>query len=336
MSDYERAVIDSCLANKKNIPLIVGELQPEDFESAVCNKAFTAINNLFNNSKPITQVTLSDNDSSIPADLFGESYIEGENLEYYISKVKEQGKRKRLKRALAQCSSIVESQEIETDEAIHLIQDTILGNLNTYNKEKDKDIEEIADTILKQYKERKKKRLAGEDIIALPTGIDKLDNVIGGLQPSTLTVIGGRQGHGKSTLAMDFFHKLTLEGHPSLYISLEQAAAEIFLYLIQKYTTYSPLNIKLGNLKSEEEVILKQAVDKLKKRPIFINDQSRKLSDLITTIRTHHITAGIEVVVIDYLQLIENPHKKEPRHIEVAGISRSLKQLAMNLNITII
>ncbi|MBW1854924.1 MAG: AAA family ATPase [Deltaproteobacteria bacterium] len=335
MSDYERAVIDSCLANKRNIPLIVGELQPEDFESAVCSKAFTAINNLFDNSKPITQVTLCDNDSSIPADLFGESYIEGENLEYYISKVKEQGKRKRLKRAIAQCSNIVESQEIETDEAIHLIQDTILGNLNTY-KEKDKDIEEIADTILKQYKERKKKRLAGEDIIALPTGIDKLDNVIGGLQPSTLTVIGGRQGHGKSTLAMDFFHKLTFEGHPSLYISLEQAAAEIFLYLIQKYTTYSPLNIKLGDLKSEEEHILKQAVDKLKKRPIFINDQSRKLSDLITTIRTHHITDGIEVVVIDYLQLIENPHKKEPRHIEVAGISRSLKQLTMNLNISII
>ncbi|MCK5185896.1 MAG: DnaB-like helicase C-terminal domain-containing protein, partial [Deltaproteobacteria bacterium] len=88
--------------------------------------------------------------------------------------------------------------------------------------------------------------------------------------------------------------------------------------------------------KSEEEVILKQAVDKLKKRPIFINDQSRKLSDLITTIRTHHITDGIEVMVIDYLQLIENPHKREPRHIEVAGISRSLKQLTMNLNISIV
>lgn len=124
--------------------------------------------------------------------------------------------------------------------------------------------------------------------------------------------------------------------HPVLYITLEQRKIEIFLYLIQKYTTFKPLDIKMGNLKPEDEPLLRQAVEKFKKLPLFINDKARTLSDIVTIIRTLHLTEGIEVVIIDYLQLIENPRKGEARHIEVSGISRALKQLSMELDIAII
>ena len=96
------------------------------------------------------------------------------------------------------------------------------------------------------------------------------------------------------------------------------------------------MNIKLGNLSEGDEALLRQAIEKFKKFPLFINDRARTLSDIVTTIRTLHLTESIEVVIIDYLQLIENPRKGEPRHIEVAGISRTLKQLTMQLNISII
>ena len=91
-----------------------------------------------------------------------------------------------------------------------IIQNIILSSFNNHKKE-DIDTQAIGDEVIKLYEEQKKRRETGEDIVTLPTGIGQLDSTIGGWQPGTLTVIGGRQGHGKSTLAMDFTFKLILE-----------------------------------------------------------------------------------------------------------------------------
>ena len=195
------------------------------------------------------------------------------------------------------------------DEKIQLVQDVILSSFGNYKKE-EVSTHAIGDMVLKMYEEKKQRRLDGDDIITLPIGIKELDSIMGGWQPGTLTVIGGRQGHGKSTLAMDFSFNLILKEHPTLYLTLEQGSVEIFLYHLQKYTTYSPLNIKLGNLSEGDEALLRQAIEKFKKFPLFINDRARTLSDVVTTIRTLHLTESIEVVIIDYLQLIENPGKE--------------------------
>ena len=336
MSDFEKSIIDGCLSDKKALYRVISELRTEDFESAVCRKAFSIMSCLVKSGDPVTIETLHDRDNSIHLDLFSaDSPLSKDNFNYYIGKVQEQGKGKRLKQIIAKCQNIIEGTETSADEKIQLVQDIVSCGFTNTSKD-EMDTSAIGDTVIKRYKEQKKRREAGEDIVSLSTGINQLDNVIGGWQPGTLTVIGGRQGHGKSTLAMDFSFKLILEGHPTLYISLEQGSIEIFLYHIQKYTTYSPLSIKQGNLTPDQEPLLKKAIEKFSKLPLFISDNSRTLSDIVNTVRSLHLAEGIEVVILDYLQLIENPRKGEPRHVEVAGISRTLKRLAMELNIAII
>jgi replicative DNA helicase len=143
--------------------------------------------------------------------------------------------------------------------------------------------------------------------------------------------------HGKSTLSMDIFLNAINRGFTSLYVSMEQPSAEILLHLIQKETGIKPLDIKRGSLTAEEERILTCDIyPRFKKLPVHYEDQTRTLKEVLMRVRRMILSHKIRFVVIDYLQLIENPLKGEPRHIEVAGISRALKRLAMDLNISIL
>lgn len=335
MSDFEKSIIDSCLSDKRNLYGVLHELQPEDFESAVCQKALIAMSRLVKNGDPVTSVTLCDYDKTIPQDLFGDNGVGGQDLDYFIKKVQEQGKEKRLNKMVDHCQNILKNSETSIDEKVELVQNLVLQGTNT-NRAPEMDTQSIGDAVLALYEDAKKRRLAGEPVIQRPTGIKRLDETIGGLLGATLLIIAGRQGFGKSTLAMDILFKLIRANHPTLYISLEQTSAEIFLYLVQKYSTFKPLDIKKGNLKPKDEPLLRKAIDDLMGLPLFLNNKSRTLNEIVTTIRTLHLTKGVGVVIVDNLQLIENPKKGEARHIEVAGISRTLKRLAMELDISII
>ena len=158
MSDYEKSIIDSCLSDKKNLYRVIGELYPDDFTSALCQKAFVTIASLVKKGVPVTSVTLCDRDPSIPQDLFCTAGVNGDNLDYFISKLKDQGKLKRLKKTIAQCQNIIESPEVTPDEALQLTQDIILGSFANHKKD-DMDTEDIGDAVLKLYEEKKKKRM---------------------------------------------------------------------------------------------------------------------------------------------------------------------------------
>jgi len=154
MSDYEKPLIDACLTDKKSLYRVVGELKPDDFESNVCQKAFITISNLVKEGKPVTITTLCDQVKSIPPDLFTPNHINGEELEYFISKVKEQGKGRQLKRIIAQCQDITEREEMGIDEKIQLVQDVILSSFGNSKKE-EMSTQAIGDLVLKMYEEKK-------------------------------------------------------------------------------------------------------------------------------------------------------------------------------------
>jgi replicative DNA helicase len=96
-----------------------------------------------------------------------------------------------------------------------------------------------------------------------------------------------------------------------------------------------PLKIKLGDLSTIQEANLKAAAVQLKKYPFYFEDSVNRLADINLNIRAMVLSKAVKLVVVDYLQLIENP-VKEPRHLQIGGISRALKRLAMDLNISII
>ena len=135
---------------------------------------------------------------------------------------------------------------------------------------------------------------------------------------------------------MDIFFRAGKSGIPCLYISLNKHPAKFSFFIAQKFTGISPLNVNLGTVNQAQDGIIKSAIRRLGELFYSFEDGFSKLSDIVLKIKGKVLSRGIKLVVVDYIQLIENRQKNEARHIEVAGISRTLKRLAMDLNIAIV
>jgi replicative DNA helicase len=334
ISESESILLDACFREPDSLPAILDAVQPEDFNYNAYSKTFTAIRALFQEGHPIDPLAVARR-AGIPSDSFpwtGDHCL-GMNIDYHAQQVRQQGQRRRLRLALKAAVDVVQDESRELAEIQEHISDSLFKTLANTQQRHDRD---IAGDVLQFYEQRKQERAQGKRHAGIETGITAIDNVLGGLQPGTLTIIGGRSSHGKSTLVLDFFFRAGKAGTPGLYISLEQTAQEIFLYLLQKYTGISPLTVKLGSVNQAQEIIVKDAIKRLGESPFYFEDSSSRLTDIALKIKAAALGKKIKLVVVDYIQLIENSVKGEARHIEVAGISRMLKRLAMDLNIAVV
>lgn len=335
INESESILIDACFREPDCLPQILDEVQPVDFSQGNYGKALSAIRALYQEGQQIDPLAVARR-AGISSDSFpwtGAYYFRGMSLDYHAQQIRQQGQRKRLKLALKAALAAVQDEGRELAEVRAQISNDLFKTFSENGQRHDRD---IAGEVLTFCEKRMQERAEGKLHAGIETGITALDNIIGGLQPGTLTIIGGRSSHGKSTLALDFFFRAGKAEVPALYISLEQTAQEIFLYLLQKYTAISPLTIKLGALNQGQEAFIKDAIKNLGERPYSYFDGSSKLSDIALKIKGTALSKKIKLVVVDYIQLIENRQKGEARHIEVAGISRTLKRLAMDLNIAIV
>lgn len=341
MSDFERALLGSVTRFSGDIPILFDELREEDFSSPKHRAIFRAMGSLHEKKAPIDVLTLSNvlkGQGIQPSELIEleELALDGMDLDYYFGKVKEDSRRRKLESFL---SETLEETKDSSNDYQEIEGKAIQGIMEILDRGKERTLktpEVLLKDILETYYRRKTQR--GEwKLTGAPTGFKTIDETLGGLQDGTLGILAGRQHHGKSTVAMDIFLGAAKSGIPSLYISLEQPSSEILLYLIQKETGIKPLRIKRGDLlESEERTLTQDIYSRFKTHPLLFEDRTRTLNEVVMKIRRMVFSHGVKLVVVDYLQLIENAIKGEPRHMQVAGISRALKRLAMDLNIPIL
>jgi replicative DNA helicase len=341
MSEFEKALLGACTRFPENIPILFDELREEDFSSPKHRAIFRAIGSLHEKKAPIDVLTLSNElkgQGIQPSELIEleDLAFDGMDLDYYLGKVKKDSRRRKL------VSFLSETLE-ETRDSSNYYQEiegkVIQGVMEILDRSRDRTLktpEVLLKEILETYYQRKTRK--GEwEITGIRAGFKTIDDTLGGLQDGTLGILAGRQHHGKSTVAIDILLSAAKSGSPSLYISLEQPSSEILLFLIQKETGIKPLRIKRGDLlESEERTLTQDIYSRFKTLPLLFEDRARTLNEVGMKIRRMVFSQGVKLVVVDYLQLIENAVKGEPRHMQVAGISRALKRLAMDLNIPIL
>jgi replicative DNA helicase len=344
MIEFEKALLGACLRSEDNIPSVIDGLKEENLSSTKHRAIFRGIKSLAEKKAPVDTLTLQNQLKSQGIEILSseileleELYFDGLDLNYYIDQVKISSKKRELESMLSDSLQGLRNSSVEYPEFEGKI---IKGIMAILDERKDRGLrsgENILKGVIETYYQRKIEREQGRKYFGVPTGFKALDNILGGLQDGALGILAGRQHHGKSTVAMDMFLYALKKGISSLYISLEQPSSEILLHLIQKETGIKPLNIKSGNLtENEERTLTGEIYSEFKKLPVFFEDRTRTLGEISMKIRRMVLSHQVKFVVADYLQLIENPIKGEPRHIEVAGISRALKRLAMDLNIPIL
>ncbi|MBQ2349652.1 MAG: DnaB-like helicase C-terminal domain-containing protein, partial [Cytophagales bacterium] len=199
------------------------------------------------------------------------------------------------------------------------------------NEKEETFIEQISKTgeeIEKNYKNR--------DDYSLYTGITDLDDKILGLHNGELTIIGARPGVGKTTFALQIAQKIAERKKKVAILSLEMSDVQLIQKLISKKTGVNSYKMRSGNLVDDDWDKIAEGIGELSDLPIRIITKAFNIQQIEKTIRKLKNKNELDLVVIDYIQLIKNQGNFSSREQQVADISRTLKLLTLELNIPII
>jgi len=180
----------------------------------------------------------------------------------------------------------------------------------------------------------------GDAITGLATGLNDLDEMTSGLQPSDLIIVAGRPSMGKTTLAMNMAeHAAIRGGKPVLVFSMEMPSDSLAMRMMSSLGRIDQHRIRTGKLNDDDWPRVTSAVHMLSEAPLFIDD-SAGLSPAEMRARARRLAkehGQLGLIVVDYLQLMKVPgFKAENRTAEISEISRSLKSLAKELKVPVI
>ena len=185
-----------------------------------------------------------------------------------------------------------------------------------------------------------KEKLANPGLCGLSSGFYDLDCLIQGFQKSDLIIIAGRPSMGKTALSLNLgLNVIKNDNLPVLFFSLEMSKEQIMYRVLAMETTINQIRLKSGRLSDDDWLKLTKIIKMVAKFPFFVDDTSSlSIQDIRSRLKTILFEQNkIGLVIIDYLQLMQNPKgKMENRVQELSQITRQLKNLAREFNVPVI
>ena len=324
----EQAVLASCLTDftGSNSALAIENLTEEDFTSEAHKQIFELIRK---SSDPVNEVDVAIELPQHKAEALDlASMSGGGRIDKYVDQLLLERNRTRTERALFHGLDL-HKQGKGAEE--------IAGEFNAYLGQalaKGKTQVKLGTAVAEAYSEFLSMN-AGESS-AITTSIPSLDMVLegGGFMPGKLYCIGARPGIGKSALAIHFSHEIAKLGYRVAYASLEMSATECSSRLLTRESGV-PRPRKAGDLLPAHRERLEDATKRMRHWPItFKDDNKATLDSFRGFLAQERVKGDVGLAVIDYLQLLSAPGH-DSRVQEVSHISRSLKQISMELQIPI-
>ncbi len=205
------------------------------------------------------------------------------------------------------------------------------------NKRVTKSFAQIDIWLKKTFQHLSNIKSMSKGVTGIPSGYKKLDVLTSGLQKSDLIVLAARPSMGKTALALSVAHHAAETGASVGFFSLEMAAEQLTLRLLSMESTIPHQNIRNATITSDEWIELTSVAAHLAGLKLYIDDTAMvTIMDLRAKARKLKAEHGLDLLVIDYLQLLHSSRTHENRHQEVSEISRSLKALAKELEIPVI
>lgn len=337
--DLEELIIGAILVDKTGMYEVVGMLTPECFYNPVNSAIYSAAFDLFKRNHPIDLITVSNQ-------LRNEGKLESIGGDYHIIQLSQ----KVSSAAHIQYHSIVVLEKYIKRKSIHICHDIIT---NAYKDDVDpldlmeniyRDFGDITELItnkstkdfktsVREYFKKKENSRSG-----IPSSISKMNTTLNGYQKTDLIVIAARPGAGKTAFALNEALECALNGIPVAFFSLEMGIDQLIGRLLSIISGINVKQIITNSLSESEKNYLEECRVLLESLPIEIDDASG-LSPLELKLKLSRFKKekGVEIVFIDYLQLMKIKDKKSfNKEQEVSEISASLKSMAKELDIPVI
>ncbi len=343
--EAEEAVLGAVLINPEAYYDVAQFLRAEDFYIHRHQWVWEAFTRLQERRTPIDLLTVTEELEQMGYldEVGGAAYLTSLvgnvptslHAEAYGRIVEETAIRRRMLEAANQIAKLAYREELGIDAVMNDAEKAVFG---VSERRLTSDLLPIKTVLAEYYARIDQLVRRGEDTYGVPTGFVDLDRLLGGLQPSDLLIIAGRPGQGKTGFMLSAAKNAaqTYKKHVAIF-SLEMSNEQLVQRLISQETGIDSQRLRMGKLKEDEWPLFNQAIEALSETHIYLDDTPAITPlQLRTKCRRLHMEFGLDLIVVDYLQLMTSGGRSENRVQEVSHISRNLKVLARELNVPVL
>ncbi|NCS98658.1 replicative DNA helicase [Candidatus Parcubacteria bacterium] len=346
--DSEMALLGSILLKPDTVNDIIETITPEKFYSDRHKKIYEVMLELFSKTTPIDLISLSSRlkEKKLLEQVGGKSYLSelvetvpsAANIAHYADIVK----KKYILRNLINASEDISRLGYEEANDIEEILDTAERKIFAItDHQESKSFIELKDTINEAWERLDKLHKTKGEMRGVPTGFKGLDNKLAGFQKSDLIILAARPSVGKTTLALDIARNTAIQHKtPVAIFSLEMSSQQLIDRMLAAQAQVDAWKLRTGNLTDENDFNrIRDSLDVLSKAPIYVDDKpGNNIISMRSTARRLKAEKGLGLIIVDYLQLMVPTQSKNNDNVvqQVTEISRSLKQLARELDVPVI
>lgn len=337
--DIERAIIGAMLTSTDDLHTIADLINKDCFFSGENTRIYSACISLYNKGKTPDIISVSEHlkNKVDLMEILNTTSSTSLNVEEHCFILKEYQMRRELLKAHKLINRVHDTSVDVFDILSNVAQltDTIARHTKTrsyYN---------ISEVITESFKGIEKASQNTGAITGIPTGFQYLDRLTNGFNPGELIILAARPGMGKTTLALNFMTTAALQGQRALLFSLEMGAREIGYKILSSLAEVDHDRIKRGKITDQEYIKINDDVSRIVNGNNMVIDDSAALDiyQLRTIARKINHENKLDMIVVDYLQLIQGQdrqNKQQNREQQISYISRQLKVLAKELELPVI
>lgn len=343
--EAEESVIGSILINPEAYYDVAQFLQQDDFYIQRHGWIWESFTRLHEKRSPIDFLTVSEelDQMEVLAEVGGAAYISALinnvptslHAEAYGHIVEETSIRRRMLNAANEIAKLAYKQDVGVEVVMDDAEKAVFG---VSERRMTRDLQSIQQVLSDYYDRIDQLASRDEDMFGVPTGFIDLDRLLMGLQPSDLSIIAGRPGMGKTAFMLTAAKNAAQihKKHVAIF-SLEMSNEQLVQRLISQETGIDSQRLRTGRLEEDEWPKFTHAIEVLSDSRIFLDDTPALTPlQLRTKSRRLHLEYNLDLILVDYLQLMSSGTRSENRVQEVSYISRNLKVMARELNVPVL
>ncbi len=343
--EAEQSVLGAILIDKDAIVEVAGFLRPDHFYEDRHGEIFSAMLSLYEERKPIDLLTLTEQLKVAKKykDVGGSAYLTeltgavptSAHVEEYGRIIREMAAKRRLIGAAAE----ITETSFDSGRNLKEVLDQAESQIFAISQESlARNFVAMKDVLAQSFDRLDEIQKRGTGMRGIPTGYKDLDDVLAGMQDSNLLILASRPGIGKTTICLNIALHVAVKEKLSVGIfSLEMSVEELGDRLLVMQSGIDSWKLKTGKLDDADFDALQEAMGVLAEAPIYIDDTpGMSVMEMRTKARRLQMEKGLDMIVVDYLQLMDSGRHFDNRVQEVAIISQSLKNLARELRLPVL